>query len=244
MTKNEFMTQFASALHKRNVADAADILEEYEQHFVFKLADGYSEEEIAAKLGNPEELASQFEPVPQTKGRRSAAVTWLWLSWADLFFGLFAALMIAWGAVMAACVLSFGMTGVCLIGDLGHLPIVFLPPMPYWCGAVMGLCLIALCVLSVVGCIWFFAFIRQIFRAYGRFHQNALAPSRGGAVLPNLPAAPQFSPKAKRRLRNTALISLALFAVCFVLTYVVCSLSAGSPEFWHVWGWFGYAGLN
>ena len=55
MTKNEFMTRLASELRKRNVADAADIAEEYEQHFAFKLADGYSEEEIAAKLGSPEE---------------------------------------------------------------------------------------------------------------------------------------------------------------------------------------------
>ena len=50
MTKHEFMARLASELHKRNVADAADVIEEYEQHFAFKLADGYSEEEIASKL--------------------------------------------------------------------------------------------------------------------------------------------------------------------------------------------------
>ena len=50
MTKNEFMTQFASELQKREVSDAADIIEEYEQHFAFKLADGYSEKEVAARL--------------------------------------------------------------------------------------------------------------------------------------------------------------------------------------------------
>ena len=53
MTKHEFMVRLASELHKRNVADAADVIEEYEQHFAFKLADGYSEEEIAAKLTLP-----------------------------------------------------------------------------------------------------------------------------------------------------------------------------------------------
>ena len=62
MTKTEFMTQLAAELHKRNIADAADVLEEYEQHFAFKLADGYSEEEIAARLGRPAELAAQFDP--------------------------------------------------------------------------------------------------------------------------------------------------------------------------------------
>lgn len=35
--------------------------------------------------------------------------------------------------------------------------------------------------------------------------------------------------------------ALAVFAVCFVLAYIACSLCAGSLEFWHVWGWFGYA---
>ena len=46
MTKHEFMARLASELRKRNVADAADVPQEYEQHFAFKLADGYSEEEI------------------------------------------------------------------------------------------------------------------------------------------------------------------------------------------------------
>lgn len=245
MKKLEYMDRLAAELKKRNVADADDILEEYEQHFACKLADGYSEEEIAAKLGAPETLAEQFGEVEGEQagsGRRSAALTWLWLVWADLFFGIFAVLLAAFGVVLAACVVSFGVTGVCLIGDLGRLPIVSLPAMPYWCGAILGLSMLALCALSVTGCAWFFAFMRQLFRAYGRFHRNALAPCRGAAVLPSLPMAPQLAPKARRRLRTAALVSLVLFAMCFVLTYVVCSLSAGSLEFWHTWGWFGYQG--
>ena len=67
MTKHEFMARLASELRKRNVADAADVTQEYEQHFAFKLADGYSEEEIAAKLGSPEELAAQFESTDTAK---------------------------------------------------------------------------------------------------------------------------------------------------------------------------------
>ena len=43
----------------------------------------------------------------------------------------------------------------------------------------------------------------------------------------------------KRRLRSAALISLVIFAASFILAYIVCTLSAGSMEFWHVWGWFG-----
>lgn len=56
MTKKEFMTLLSDELRKRKITDAEDIIEEYEQHFAFKLADGYSEEEIAARLGNPSEI--------------------------------------------------------------------------------------------------------------------------------------------------------------------------------------------
>lgn len=238
MTKHEFITRLTNELHKRNVADSADIVEEYEQHFAFKLVDGYSEEEIAAKLGNPEELAAQFESAPQAGAKHSSVLTWLWLVWADLFFGIFSVLLLSFGVVLAACVVSFGVIGVCMVGNLGKLPFVMLPSMPYWCGAILGLSLLALCVLSVVGCIWYFAFCRQIFRSYGRFHQSALAQSRGGAVLPALPIAPQFAPKKKRQLRTVLLIALLLFAVCFVLGYAACALSAGDIQFWHVWSWF------
>lgn len=88
MTKHEFMARLASELHKRNVADAADVTQEYEQHFAFKLADGYSEEEIAAKLGSPEELAAQFESTDTAKkvgGSKALAVTGL--CFADLSAG-------------------------------------------------------------------------------------------------------------------------------------------------------------
>ena len=85
MTKIEFLTRLSKGLEARGVADAADILEEYEQHFAFKLADGYSEEEIAAKLGAPEALAAQFEPTdaPHKTGRRITAITGL--CFADVF---------------------------------------------------------------------------------------------------------------------------------------------------------------
>ena len=238
MTKKEFMTLLSDELRKGKITDAEDIIDEYEQHFAFKLADGYSEEEIAARLGDPSEIAAQFDAAPQPGAKHSAALTWLWLIWSDLFFGIFTVLLLSFGIVLAACVLSFGLTGVCLIADIAKLPFVSMPAMPYWCGAILGLSLLALCALSVAGCIWYFAFYRQIFRSYGRFHRNALAASKGEAALPALTINPQFSAKNRRRLRTVALVSLALFAVCFVLSFIVCCLSAGSLQFWHTWGWF------
>lgn len=215
MTKHELMTQFTNELHKRHIADAADVAEEYEQHFAFKMADGYSEEEIAAKLGDPVLLAAQFGETGASKqkgGSKPFVVAGLCI--VDLFAGLAASLL--------------GGTNIYSL----------IPSMPYWCGAILALAFAALTVLSVIGCIYYGAFLRQLVRSFGRFQHNALASSSGEATLPALAINPQFSAKTKRRLRSVALIALALFAACFVLSYVVCSLSAGSLEFWHTWGWF------
>ena len=239
MTKNEFMTRLASELHKRNVADAADVIEEYEQHFAFKLADGYAEEEIAAKLGSPEELAAQFESTDTAKkvgGSKALAVAGL--CFVDLFAGLFFVLLSGFGIVLAAASLSFAALAVCLLGNLNIYGLI--PTMPYWCGAILALSFAALAVLIAVGCVYYAAFLRQLLRSFARFQHNTLATASGEATLPALAIHPQFSAKTKRRLRSVALISLALFAACFVLSYVVCTLSAGSFQFWHIWGWFGY----
>ena len=237
MTKNEFMARLASELRKRNVADAADIIEEYEQHFAFKLADGYSEEEIAAKLGSPEELAAQFESTATAKktgGSKALAVTGL--CFADLFAGLFFVLLAGFGLVMAAAALSSAAAAVCLLGGLNIYGLI--PAMPYWCGAILALSFAAMAVLLAAGCVYYGAFLRQLGRSFARFQHNTLAAASGEAALPALAIHPQFSAKTKRRLRAAALVSLALFAACFVLSYVVCALSAGSLEFWHAWGWF------
>ena len=69
------MTQLENELRKRKVADAAGIIDEYGQHFAFKMADGYSEEEIAARLGDPTALAARFGETGTAakKDRRQAA---------------------------------------------------------------------------------------------------------------------------------------------------------------------------
>lgn len=135
MKKNDFMQRLSDELQKRNVADAADILQEYEAHFAMKMADGYIEEEIAARLGDPTALAAQFddaEETPEKKGGSKPLVV-AGLCFADVFAGLFFILLAAWGLVLAAAALGAAGTAVCLLGkvELGGL----LPELPYWCGA-------------------------------------------------------------------------------------------------------------
>ena len=93
MTRNEFLSKLTDELKKYNITDTADIVSEYEQHFAFKMADGFSEEEIAAKLGNPAELASQFESISENKkyeGRKAVAVIGLCITdFLQVFFSYY-----------------------------------------------------------------------------------------------------------------------------------------------------------
>jgi len=243
MTKNEFLSRLADELKKNKIIDAADIISEYEQHFAFKLADGFSEEEIAAKLGNPAELAAQFaggsDEIIQ-RGRKTVAV--IGLSIIDLLAGAFFILLMAWEVVMAVFSLSNAVIAICLFSgtNLGTL----IPSMPYWCGVVFALSLAGLSVLTAVGCIFFAAFIRQLMRSYSRFRRNTIAAVSGSALLPSVAIHPQLPAKLKRRIRSVALFSLALFAACFVLGAILSMIAAGAIEFWHAWGWFGYSPVN
>lgn len=238
MMKTEFLDTLEKELKRRHVSDTAEILSEYEQHFAFKLADGYPEEEVAAKLGAPAALAAQFEPMTHAARWPKKALTIAWLCIVDLFSACFFVLLFTWVVVMAtfSLALAAGAVGL-LLGPSEH---VLIPPMPYWCGVIFALAFAALAVLAAVGCVYFAAFVRQLLRAYGRFHHNAMSGASGGAVLPPLAVHPQLSAKTNRRIRTVALVSLTLFAACFLLGMIACMFSAGALEFWHAWGWFGY----
>ena len=242
MTKTAFLEKLAVELKRKNVADAADIIEEYAQHFAFKLADGYGEEEIAAKLGDPKMIADQYDPVPAERGKGKKAITVIGLGAADFFFGIFCILLWAWELVMAALTVSFCGATVALVTGIRESVIVYIPQMPYHCALILGVSFAGLTVLSLVGTIYFFCFIRQLMRAFGRFHKNTLAAASALASLPPLPVYPQFAAKTKRLLRKLAVAAVIVFAVCFVTGFVVCVCSAGAFEFWHTWGWFGYGG--
>ena len=239
MKKSEFLDRLSKELTRKNIPDIADILGEYEQHFAFKLADGFSEEEIAAKLGDPAQIAAQFgleEPGKDHTGRKATAV--IRICCTDLFVGIFFILLVAWGIVLAAFSLCSGAVAVCLL--VGLQPEALIPPMPYGSAVLFGIAMAAMAVFSGVGCIYFSALTRQLGRAYGRFHHNVLAAASGGPVLPAITVYPSFLPKAKRRLRRIVLISLLGFAVFSILGIFVSMACSGSLGFWHAWGWFGY----
>ncbi len=240
MTKHDFLTALTNALKERQIPDAAEIVGEYDEHFSFRLADGFTEEEIAARLGAPEEIAAQYEGGEAAPARADAWLVRAGFCVLDLFAGIFFLVLLACGLVLAAAALTSGAIAVCLVGGLN--PFALIPPMPYWCGVMFGLALAALAVLSAAGCVYYGAFIRQLARCFVRFQHNALAAAAGRPVRPAVAARPSMPRRTARRLYLLTMISLTVFMACLVLGYLAAALSAGSPAFWHAFGWFGYTG--
>lgn len=200
MTKFEFLERLEKELKQNNVPDVMDIVGEYEQHFAFKLADGFAEEEIAAKLGDPAGIAAQFDPGTVKKGRTgNKAIAALGLCFTGVAAGLFFILLTAWGIVLAAFSLCSAAAAVSLIAGIN--PWSLIPPMPYGSAIIFCVVMTALAVLSAVGCIWFVAFLRQMTRVYGRFHHNTMAAAAKNPILPTIAVYPSFQPKAWVRMR-------------------------------------------
>ena len=241
MTKNEFLVSFQKELQKRHIPDWEEVLSEYEQHFALKQADGFTEEEIAAKLGAPAELAAQFEAADEgdkTASRPAAHLIRFGVGAMDVLAALGLIVLAAWLAVMAAFTAVCAVAGVCLLagGNIAGL----LPAMPRLCAVLGGLMLLALCGLSAVGTVYYAAFLRQLCRAYGRQRSNALAAARNRAGLPSLPLHPQIKKECRLRLRSASVVLVILFVLFLAACVIASAASAGSLEFWHAWGWFGY----
>lgn len=238
MNKQEFLSILNGELEKHHVADAAEIVYEYEQHFAFKLADGFSEEEISVKLGDPAALALQYERddgVTASRGKKLTSM--IGLVFADIIAALGAIVLTAWAVVMALFSLACALLAVNLLARMNAFGLI--PSMPYGCAVIFGISFLALAVLSFAGFTYYAAFLRQLFRSYARFHYNTKALASDKPTLPALTVSPRFSAKTKRRLRLLITVSLLVFVISFGLAFIFCSILAGELQFWHTWGWFG-----
>jgi len=239
MTRNEYLAALENELTKRQIGDTADIVEEYEQHFAFKLADGFSEEEIAAKLGDPAEIAAQYEPIDtqKPKGRKKGAGLIAVLK----VIAVSPAFLVAFIWVAALAVASFGIVfvGACLIAfPLFPQGTLIIPYMPYWSGAILGAAVIALGGLMTSLTVWCGALTAKLMRAFSHSQKSLLS----GKKSPPYVVFPIMVGKRRRRLRRFTLILVALFVVFFTAAFTLMCIQAGALGFWHAWGWFNYVG--
>jgi len=229
MNREQYLSTLRKELHANKVEDIEEIIAEYEEHFANKLADGYGEEEIAAKLVKPAIIAKQFVLDP---GRAKGAnvLTKIGIVALDMVMAPVDAALYAFAAALAA-----GAVGLCTGGLYMMLSAGFsFAPMPFAARALMGVSMIALSVLTGAGTVYYTALINQLNRAYGRWHKKAMTGHPG----PSYSAVPKLSGKLKRRLRRVTLISLLAFIVITVAGYIYMSIAAGALGFWHAWHWF------
>lgn len=237
MNKQDYLSQLNKALKAKNVDEIEEIVAEYEEHFIQKTADGYTEEEISAKIGSPEEIAAQFASIEGTGSEPKAgkAILWVGMVFADLFAGSFFLVLYTWVFVLGIFSLTSAALGVSMLFRPA-MPegFLFIPYIPYSGAALMGISLLALGVLAAVLTIYSSLLTKQLGRIYLRWRKNTL----GGGKYPPLSINPVLKDRIRRRLRNIALVTLIIFGASFVIGYIVLAASAGALEFWHVWAWF------
>lgn len=239
MDKKTFLGELEKDLKFRGISDIEGIVEEYEDHFNFKMADGFTEQEIAARLGNPLDLAAQYSPPGSGKpagrgGSRAATatgLTFLFIFAVSLFITFF-----GWVIVLGAIAIACAALGVCLIGGLNLASLI--PHIPGFGAVILGVASLALAVLAGTGTVYCLRYALQMVKAYFHWNGRCMAAAAGRPVSPSIPASPQFKPKTRRLLRTLTGLSLAVFGIAFILGFGVLAVQAGSLEFWHVWGWF------
>lgn len=236
MKQRMFIEVLEKKLIQNKVSDIEEIISEYQEHFSYKLEDGYSEEEISIKLGDPTLLANQYAEDNEEPIQNKKFLSVLGLGVLDPFAFMFLVLFIAW--IIVLFVFSLSVLGIGFSLFLNISPMGLIPYLPYWCGAVLGVSMISLSILSFVGTYYSYLYLKQVSKSYLRFHKNVFAVANNRPTLPSLSNHPLLSKKKSRRLRSVILMSLNAFAVSFIIGYLVCAIFAESFEFWHVFNWF------
>lgn len=236
MNQKEFIRLLSKALKDNDVTDITEIIEEYNYHFEYKLMDGYTEEEISTKLGNPIDLANQYESTYVSTHRPNKYLSFVSLGIMNFFALNFLLIIAGWIIIsFATSLVSFGIFGVLFVGVT---PFEWFPTMPYWCGAIISIWFLSFFVLMIVVTYYSFLYLKQLVKSLSRFNKNTINQVKGTPTLPNIGTTPSLNNKTARIIRKTLQLSLSAFAISIILGYLVCWIVSGNVEFWHAFGWF------
>ena len=134
MNKQAYLSELEGLLTEKRVTDVDEIIAEYDEHFSRKLADGFSEEEIAKRLGGPKEVAAQFA-TEKTGGRSrgAKAILTAGLVFVDIVVILLLVVFYAWVAALGATAVASALGGIALLLEpalSGWAALI--PDMPYF----------------------------------------------------------------------------------------------------------------
>lgn len=239
MNKQNYLDELRKNLEKLNVTGIDEIISEYSQHFDFKLADGFSDEEIATKLGDAKTVAEQFaEHGITTNAKAVSGKTFIYsgLGFSTASTGILFIIFAAWTLILGLSAVAILFTSGLMLTGTNIANII--PPMPYVNRFFFTLPLLALSLLVAVCTVYCCLYMKQFLKAYFRWHRNVVAAVKQKPILPSLALHPQLNPKAKRKLRNVFLITFIVFGITLIIAYAAAAIQAGAFEFWHVWQWF------
>ena len=234
MKKQAYLDELARRLEARGVSDVDEIVSEYAEHFARKGMDGYSEEEIAAKLGVPADLALEYGEGDTGVKKALRLPLLIALGFVDLCLALLYLVAMAWAAALAVCAIAVAFVGLCLLAAPLLPAGVLIPAMPYLPGAALGVAIFAFATLLALLAIYSFLLTKKSAVAFLRWQRGVSGKRK---VVPYA-IFPLLGGKPKRALRTVAIISAIVFVVFFAGAYAAFALKAGALEFWHVWHWF------
>jgi len=226
MNKKAFIQSLRSGLDRMGIADAEDVVRDYETHFDTELAQGKSEQEIAKELGDVRQILADFapeKPIESAPGRGAAlaglilADLFVWMILAVLMLGIFIPIGLGVGGLG---------TGIYFFSQMDFISVF--PAMPIPVSLCFGLTFLALGFWGFSATYFYARFLRLTLRKYSRWGQRVLGKAN--------PPLPWKSPSAF--WKTTFSVSGLAVAILFVLACVIAAASAGGLEFWHVWHWF------
>lgn len=234
MDKKTYLTILRNELKKVGVAEIDDIINEYTDHFDSKQKLGKTEEEIANKLASPEYIAKEYAQSidPKNTNPNYGKITMtIGLGFIDIIMVMILIVLIGWVIVLG--VFSITLIVLCFLLFTNLNIVELIPYLPYYGKVLIGLSTLSLSVLSGLGTIYSFIYIKQWTKVYLRWHKNML----NNGIYPKLSLNPE-KVVDKINLRLLMMISLILFGSFLIITMILLMIDANAFEFWHEWNWF------
>ena len=175
MDKVTFLAQLKRALAQLPTKDRQDVIMDFEQHFVDGMSAGKSEEEVAAMLGNPRDIARQYisgipAPEPATAqgvGRGILASIGLLLFDAMIALPIIAALFAVWASLWAVALSLFAAGLACFVAPI-------IQGFPVWFSIFAGLSLLGLSGLIGIGMFFVSKYFFIALKGYGIAHYRII----------------------------------------------------------------------
>ncbi len=232
MKRIEFLEKLRIELKNNHIQDIEDILEDYVEHFSYKLEEGWTEEEIAKNLGEPANIAKDYLRISDKKSNSSKVPAIIGVSFTSILFAfIYIFMAVAIVGLAAASIISLCL-GFCLITTVNIAGII--PAIPYFPSFMLGLAFLAFSLLLAVGTIYLFLYVKHWGKLYFNWSKCVLKQEK----FVSTSLHPSFSKKLSSKLKLILIISLIIFVATFIISYFAMCLMANSFEPWHIWKWF------